>query len=86
MRPLITIKPVALTTLIESSSRKPTNSPVTERKRGRQHVGKVLKTENYILSKGEVMYSHESLILPSQDQEMFSKVIDTRSERNPVEI
>lgn len=78
-------EPVKLITMTESASCKPTNLPITERKRGLQHVGKVLKIDSYNLSKGEVLFLHESIILLSQDQEMFSKVNDTNSKEKRIE-
>ena len=82
VRPLTMFEPVALTTSTESISNKPTNLPVTERKREPQHVSKALKTDSFHPTRGKVMLLQELIILLSQDQELYSKENDTNSEEN----
>jgi hypothetical protein len=78
VRPLIMIRPVTLITITEFMLCKPMDLSLMETERGVQHVHKVFEINSYNLSKGEVLFFHVLLILPSQDQELALKITETR--------
>jgi len=78
VRPLIMIRPVTLITITEFMLCKPMDLSLMETERGVQHVHKVFEINSYNLLKGEVLFAHVLIILPSQDQELALKITGTR--------
>jgi len=77
VRPLITIMPVALTTLTKLTLCKSTDLPTIEMRRGPEHVCKVEKQTSYKNVIGEINFIHGLIIHPSHNAKLSLKVTDT---------
>jgi hypothetical protein len=78
--------PVILVTLAELVLCKSIDLPVTERKRGPEHVDKVKNMDSYNSYNGEILLNHVSIIYPSQDNKLTSKITVTRYWKKALEM
>ena len=72
------VEPVPLRTITELLLCKPNNSPKVEMTRGPEHVIKALKRIKYKSSRGKVISIHVQIIMPSQNYNLASKILDTK--------
>ena len=77
VRPLILALPVKLITMTELMSCKPIDLPIIEKRRGVEHVDKVLKESSYNSHRGEVIFIYVLIIHLSQDAKLTTKIADT---------
>ena len=85
VRPLITIMPVALTTLTKLTLCKSTDLPTIEMRRGPEHVCKVEKQTSYKNVIGEINFIHGLIIHPSHNAKLSLKVTDTNLFNSTIE-
>lgn len=78
-------EPVPLRTVTELTLRKPTNLPKVEMTRGVEHVSKVPKEVKCKSLRGKVIYIHVQIIMPLQNYNLTSKILDTKCNHKYVE-